>query len=68
MQINSSSNPSTAYTMAMLKSANEQPELAGELISKTVSGLLQAKGTRALAQPVDNSAITGTGSLIDITA
>ncbi len=53
---------------SVLKTANEQPRLAGELISKTVEGMIQNQYAQASAQPVDVSAITGTGKIINTTA
>ena len=54
--------------MSLLKSANEQPKLAGELISRTVDNMVQAQTVQSPAQRIDMSEISGTGKLINITA
>jgi len=54
---------------SILKTANEQPQLAGELISKSVEAMMQNQSVvQASVQPVDVSDITGTGKIINITA
>jgi hypothetical protein len=52
-------------SLSVLKTANEQPNLAGELISKTVEGM-QSQNAPTPAQPIHVS--TGTGRIINTTA
>lgn len=47
---------------------NQQPELAGDPIAKTVAGMSQMQATQSPAQSIDMSEITGTGKIINITA
>lgn len=68
MQIASVGNLTSSGSMSMLKSANEQPKLAGELISKTVEGMMQNQSVQSPAQHIDISEISGTGKIINITA
>ena len=68
MQTASVSNLTTSGSMSMLKSANEQPKLAGELISKTVEGMMQIQSAQSPAQHIDTSEISGTGKIINTTA
>jgi hypothetical protein len=68
MQIAGTRNTPSSGSISILKSANEQPKLAGELISKTVEGMAQIQSAQTPAQPVDMSGITGTGTLINIKA
>lgn len=68
VQITSSSNVNSAANLSLLKSANLQPTLAGELISKTVEGLMQAQSAQTPPQPVLFSTATGTGGIIDTSA
>jgi hypothetical protein len=53
--------------ISVLKTANEQPRLAGELISKTVEGM-HSQTAQTPVQPTDISGITGTGKIINTTA
>lgn len=65
MEISSSNMDSQAPIMSILKSANQQPELAGKLISKTVDSILSSQ-TLLTSQPLPLSlSQPGTGSLID---
>jgi len=68
MQITSSTNVNSVANLSVLKSANEQPSLAGELISKTVEGLMQTQTPQSPPQSVPFSAATGTGGIINTTA
>jgi hypothetical protein len=53
--------------ISVLKTANEQPKLAGELISKTVESMRNQRA-QTPAQPADISGITGKGTIINTTA
>lgn len=67
MQIGATANISTAATMSLLKSANQLPELAGELIQKTLDGLSTAPV--AETPPAESSPATdGRSPRIDIYA
>ena len=69
MQISAASNPATMYSLSMIKTANEQPKLAGDLISKTIDGMQQVQqAVQSPAQPVAAPADSGKGTLINITA
>jgi hypothetical protein len=68
MQIPGTSNSVLSSGLSILKSANQQPELAGDLIAKTVAGISQTQTVQSSAQSVDMSKITGTGKIINITA
>ncbi|WP_306549494.1 hypothetical protein [Desulfobulbus sp.] len=63
MQI--ASSVAATANLSVLKSANEQPHLAGELISKTIEGLMQTQTVQTPVQPV---APSGTGTIINTTA
>jgi hypothetical protein len=52
---------------SILKTANEQPRLAGELISTTVQNMA-SRSAQTPVQAVDILEITGTGQIINITA
>jgi len=65
MQVAGISNSATSAGMSILKSANEQPKLAGELISKTVEAMGQIQTP---AQPVVAANTSTTGNIINITA
>jgi hypothetical protein len=65
MQIASVANAGSTASLSVLKSANEQPALAGELISKTVEGLIQAQAAQMPVQPV---ATLGSGTIINTAA
>jgi len=68
MQIPGKSNSALSAGLSILKSANQQPELAGDLIAKTVAGMSQMQTAQSQAQSIDMSEITGTGKIINITA
>lgn len=69
MQIPPSSQANQLPSMSVLKSANQQPELAGALISKTIAGLLSAQSIQAAPQTVSpSSARPGVGTLINTVA
>lgn len=70
MQISTASNPAVMYSLSMIKTANEQPKLAGDLIKKAIAGMQQAQQTaQSPAQPVALPADTGNrGEQINITA
>ena len=68
MQINGISNPATVINESVLRSANEQPQLAGELISQAVAGLMQIQNVQPPAQPVPVAEMTGTGGIINTMA
>ncbi len=68
MQVNGTNTPPLAGSVAMLKSANEQTKLAGDLISKTVESMAQIQAAQSPAQRMDIAEITGIGQIINITA
>lgn len=69
MQIASNSLASQLPSMSILKSANRQPELAGELISKTIAGLATTQSIQATPQTAPPSlAQRGIGSIINTVA
>lgn len=68
MQIPGTSNSALPAGLSILNSANQQPELAGDLIAKTVDGISQTKTAQSPSQSTDMSRITGTGKIINITA
>ncbi|MFT5702393.1 MAG: hypothetical protein ACI8ZB_005313 [Desulforhopalus sp.] len=68
MQIPEGSNSALPAGLSILKSAQQQTELAGDLIAKTVSSMSQMQTTQSPAQSTDISEITGTGKIINITA
>lgn len=61
----SSSNFSPA--VSILQTANKEPQLAGELISKTVENLMQTQLAQSSAQLL-SSPQTGVGIIINTTA
>jgi len=54
--------------MSILKSANEQTQLAGELIRRTIEGMLDSQSAAAPAQPVETPDISVQGKIINIAA
>ena len=66
MQI--ASSVAATANLSVLKSANEQPHLAGELISKTIEGLMQTPTVQTPVQPVAPVAPSGTGTIVNTTA
>jgi len=69
MNISSSSMASQSPNISILKAANQQPELAGDLISKTIAGLLSAQSAQTTPQSVlPTLAQSGIGSLINTVA
>ncbi len=68
MQITGTNNSAASASVSLLKSANEQPKLAGELISRTVDNMVQMQAAQSPAQRIDMSEISGTGKIINITA
>jgi hypothetical protein len=66
MQITSSGAESA--NRSILKSANEQPRLAGELISKTIEGLMQAQTAQTPVPSAAPIAAAGKGTIVNITA
>ncbi|MDK9707583.1 MAG: hypothetical protein OEL83_11095 [Desulforhopalus sp.] len=68
MQITNMSNPAPSSGVSILKSANEQPKLAGELINRTVEDMVQIQAAQSPSQRIDISEITGTGKIINTTA
>jgi hypothetical protein len=55
------------HTISLLRAADEQPKLAGELISKTVENMRNQKA-QTPAEPTDISGITGTGKIVNTAA
>ena len=68
MQIGNMSNSASSSGVSILKSANEQPKLAGELINRTVENMVQIQAAQSPSQRIDISEITGTGKIINTTA
>ena len=69
MDISLSSRTNQLASMSILKSANQQTELAGELISKTIAGLASVQSVQATPQPVSPSpAQAGVGTIINTVA
>ena len=68
MQITELGNSASSSGAFILKSANEQPKLAGELISRTVENMVQIQAAQSPAQRIDISEITGIGKVINTTA
>lgn len=69
MHILPTSQATQLPSLSVLKSANQQPELAGELISKTIAGLLSAQSVQATPLIVSPSpAQSSVGTLIDTVA
>jgi len=68
MQITGSANPKVAFGGFVLRAANEQPQLAGELISKAVESLTQTQNVLLPAQPVTVTEKIETGTIINTIA
>ena len=69
MQISPRSQANQLSSLSVLKSANQQPELAGELISKTIAGLLSTQSVQATPQTVSPSPVqSGVGTIINTVA
>jgi hypothetical protein len=68
MEISGISNVKYFNGVSVLKTANEQPRLAGELISKSIESMIQNQYTPTAGQSVDLSSVTGTGKIINTTA
>ena len=68
MQITDPHSTASSSVLSILKSANEQPRLAGELISRTVENMVQIQAAQSPAQPLAISEITGIGKIINTTA
>ncbi len=69
MNISSNSRLNQFPNMSILKSANQQPELAGELISKTIAGLLSAQAAQTTPQSAQPSlAQSGIGNIVNTVA
>ena len=69
MRILPTSQATQLPSLSVLKSANQQPELAGELISKTIAGLLSVQSVQATPQTASPSpAQSGVGTFINTVA
>ncbi|MBV5344294.1 MAG: hypothetical protein JZU63_01500 [Rhodoferax sp.] len=68
MQITGSSNPKVAFSGSVLRAANEQPQLAADLISKAIESMTQTQRVQLPAQPVTASGNIETGTIVNITA
>ncbi|MDD2465223.1 MAG: hypothetical protein PHI97_14595 [Desulfobulbus sp.] len=69
MEISSSTMASQRAGLSILKSANQQPELAGDLISKTIAGLQNAQTTQDMTKSIDPaSSPVQSGNTINIVA
>lgn len=60
MQITDSSNSNVFMSGSVLRAANKQPQLAGELISKAVESMVNIQSVQLPAQPVSGKPETGT--------
>ena len=67
MQVAGISISAASAGMSILKSANEQPKLAGELISKTVEAMGQIQAGQTPSQPVAAANTSTTRNIINIT-
>ncbi len=68
MQVAGISISTASAGMSILKSANEQPKLAGELISKTVEAMGNIQVGQTSSQPVVAANTSTTGNNINIIA
>lgn len=70
MEILSNATTSQVPILSILKSANKQPELAGELISKTVEGLVAGQTVRTMPNAITTASPpeSVTGSIINTVA
>lgn len=68
MQISGSSSLATFNNVFLLKTANELPELAGQLISMTVEGIQASKTLQLPIQGIDIPRSSEAGLLINTTA
>jgi hypothetical protein len=69
MEISSSSMANQLPGMTILKSANKQSELAGDLISKTVASMLTTQKVQASSEQVTvASSQSATGGIINTVA
>jgi hypothetical protein len=67
MQVTGLSNANVLISGSVLRTANEQPQLAGELISKAVASMMQTQNVQTPAQPVAAAGLE-TGTIINTTA
>ena len=68
MQVTGIANPQIFSSVSVLRLANKEPQLAGELISKTVEGLMQGQVAQSPAQPASVGGMPQTGTIINTTA
>ncbi|MBU1565530.1 MAG: hypothetical protein KJ630_07865 [Proteobacteria bacterium] len=68
MEITGTNNSAASASVSVLKSANEQAKLAGELISRTVESMMQIQAAQSPAQRTDIWEFSGAGKIINITA
>lgn len=67
MDVTSAATPQVTGGISILKTANQQLELAAELLRRTLEGSASLQA-QAPDQPVDVSDSTGTGTIINTTA
>lgn len=67
MDVTSTATPQVTGGITILRAANQQPELAAELLRRSLE-VTTPQETRTAQQPVDVSDITGTGTIINTTA
>jgi hypothetical protein len=68
MQITGTNNSAVLTSVSLLKSANEQPKLAGDLIRRTVESMVNVQAAQSPAQYADISEFPGTGKILNTTA
>ncbi len=68
MQIAGTGNSILSSNISILKSANEQSQLASELISRTVESMVKVGVAQSTTQRINISEVTGSGTIINTTA
>jgi hypothetical protein len=68
MLIAGTGNSIPSSNISILKSANEQSQLAGELISRTVESMVQASVAQSPTQRINISETTAAGTIINTIA
>lgn len=68
MQITGVSHLPLSLSGSAVRAVNGQPQLAGELISKAVAGMMQTQNVQVPAQPVAVADKAATGRMISTTA
>jgi hypothetical protein len=68
MQIAGTGNSIISSNISILKSANEQSQLASDLISRTVESMVKVGVAQSTSQRINISEVTGSGTIINTTA